>query len=145
MQTPDQYIAKCFLALHIYFFFLPRKDPSLSNYGKYIKQVFVYSKNLLRYSEDTLTEKLKDQVVVKVERIKKKIDGIQTHTPSLIKSFHAKVLPLILREASLRLPVQPYSRSPVNSVPVMPINAPLLHLSKRLRTTWSAARQRQLH
>lgn len=53
----------------------------------------------MRYPEEILTDKLKNQSVVKVERIKKKIDGVLTPTPSLIVSFQAQVLPHALRAA----------------------------------------------
>lgn len=73
-----------------------------------ITYVVVCSKDLLRYSEDTLAEKLKNQGVAKVMKIKKKFDGVLTPTPSLIVSFHAQVLPFMLREAWLQLPVRSY-------------------------------------
>lgn len=46
----------------------------------------------MRYSEETLIEKLKFQGVVKIERIRKKIDGLLPPTTSFIVSFHAQVL-----------------------------------------------------
>lgn len=58
----------------------------------------VYCKDLMRYSEEILEEKLKTQGVVKVEKIKKKIEEALTPTP-LIIFFQAQVLPPTLRAA----------------------------------------------
>lgn len=52
----------------------------------------------MRYSEEILEEKLKTQGVVKVEKIKKKIEEALTPTP-LIIFFQAQVLPPTLRAA----------------------------------------------
>lgn len=38
----------------------------------------VYSKDLMKYSEETLAKNLKTQRVVKIEKIRNKIDGILT-------------------------------------------------------------------
>lgn len=46
-----------------------------------LTKVVLYYKDLLRYSEEIQIEKLKNQKVIRVERIKRKIDGVLSSTP----------------------------------------------------------------
>ena len=72
----------------------------------------VYCKDLLRYSEDDLLDGLKDQGVVRVERIRKKVDGVLVLTPSLIVSFNQLTLPEVLQAGYYPLRVRPYIPRP---------------------------------
>ena len=72
----------------------------------------VYCKDLLRYSEEELLDGLKDQGVVRVERIRKKVDGVLTATPSIIVTFDRLTLPDVLQAAYYRLRVKPYVPRP---------------------------------
>jgi hypothetical protein len=72
----------------------------------------VYCKDFLRYSEEDLLEGLKDQGVVRVERIKKKIDGVLVGTPTLIVTFDQLTLPDVLQAAYYPLKVKPYVPRP---------------------------------
>ena len=57
-------------------------------------------------------EGLKDQGVVRVERIKKKIDGVLVGTPTLIVTFDQLTLPDVLQAAYYPLRVRPYVPRP---------------------------------
>ena len=72
----------------------------------------IFSRDLLRYSEERLIEELKDYNVVSVRRITKNIDGIPTPTPTLFLTFNQLTLPSYIKCAWLRLPVKPFLPNP---------------------------------
>ena len=72
----------------------------------------IYCKDFVRYSEEDLLDGLKDQGVVRVERIKKKVDGVLVPTPTVIISFDRLTLPDTIQAAYYRLRVKPYIPKP---------------------------------
>jgi len=59
----------------------------------------VYSSAMSQSSEEELLEKLSEQGVVKIERMKKKTDGIQTNTHRYILTFNRTRLPSMIKLA----------------------------------------------
>ena len=72
----------------------------------------VFCKDLSGYSEEDLLDGLRDQGVVRVERIRKRVDGVLVATPSIIVSFDRLTLPEVLQAAYDRLRVKPYVPRP---------------------------------
>lgn len=72
----------------------------------------IHSKDLLRYSEERIQEKLKNQKVVKVQRMYKTVDGNLVPLPTLILTFDLLTLPSVVKAAWLRFPVRPYVPTP---------------------------------
>lgn len=70
-------------------------------------RVVIYCKDLLRYSEEKFLEKLSNQGVIRVKRIKK-FNVFLSPIPFLIISFRTQVLPPSLRAAWLRLLICSY-------------------------------------
>ena len=56
----------------------------------------VYAKELLRFSVEELQLELADQGVVRVERVRKKMDGVLSDTPTLFVTFDSLRLPEVL-------------------------------------------------
>ena len=72
----------------------------------------IYAPQLMIYSEEKLMKEFEDQGVVKVERMKKKIDGAIVPQPNLILTFNATRLPDIVFAAWLKLEVKLYVPRP---------------------------------
>ena len=66
----------------------------------------VYAPQLLLYSEERLEQEFKDQGVIKVERMKKKVNGVPTPLPNLILTFNSFKLPDILQAAWFRFKIK---------------------------------------
>lgn len=72
----------------------------------------VFSRDLLRYSEERLVNELKNYDVTSVRRVQRKVDGVLTPTPTLFITFNRLVLPKTLKLAWLNLNVKPYVPNP---------------------------------
>ena len=62
----------------------------------------------MKYSEERLQEEFKDQRVVDVTQVKRRIDGKLTPLPTYILTFDLWRLPRELKAAWLRLEIRPY-------------------------------------
>ena len=72
----------------------------------------IFSKELLKYSEEKLKKEFESQSVVEVKRMMKKVDGVLCPLPLLILTFDMLKLPDTVSAAWLRIPVRPYVPSP---------------------------------
>ena len=72
----------------------------------------VRSRHPMKYSEERLQKEFKDQRVVDVTQVKRKIDGILTPLPTYILTFDLWRLPRELKAAWLHLEIRPYVPSP---------------------------------
>ena len=72
----------------------------------------IRSRHLMKYSEERLQEEFKDQKVVEVKQMMRKIDGILSPLPTYVLTFDLLRLPRELKAAWLRLEVRPYIPSP---------------------------------
>ena len=69
---------------------------------------FIFSTDLLKYSEDRLKEEFAEQGVVDVRRIRKRENGVEISSPLLILTFNLLRLPNSIQAAWLNLKVRPY-------------------------------------
>lgn len=72
----------------------------------------IFSRDVMRYSNEKLLYELNDQGVVRVGRLQKEVDGVLVPTPTLFLTFDRLKLPEVVKLAWLRLPVKPYIPSP---------------------------------
>ena len=72
----------------------------------------IYAPQLMMYSEEKLLNEFEEQGVIKVERMKKKIDGALTPQPSLLLTFNSIRLPSILKAAWFKYEVKQYIPRP---------------------------------
>ena len=72
----------------------------------------VYSKELVKYSEEKLLKEFEDQKVSEVKRIVRRVNDEKVPTPTLILTFELLKLPSHISAAWYRLPVKPYIPSP---------------------------------
>lgn len=72
----------------------------------------VFSRDLLRYSEERLVKELEEYDVVAVRRVHKKEEGALTPTPTLFITFNRLELPRTVKLAWLNLHVKPYVPNP---------------------------------
>ncbi|KAG7176873.1 hypothetical protein Hamer_G000066, partial [Homarus americanus] len=77
-----------------------------------VKGWYYLKKELLRYSEEKLLEELQVQKVVKVNRFRKKENGVLNPTPSLLLIFDCFELPTSIKVAWISLKVKPYIPNP---------------------------------
>ena len=75
----------------------------------------IHSRDLLRYSEEILQEKLENQKVFYVQRMLKKVNGNLVPLPTLIITFDRVKLPSVVKAAWLRLHVKHYVSTPKRS------------------------------
>ena len=68
----------------------------------------IFSKKLIKYSEEKLLQEFKDQHVTDVKRIKKKVDDELLPTPLLILTFDLHQLPPTISAAWMRIHIRPY-------------------------------------
>ena len=72
----------------------------------------IFAPQLMVYSEEKLKEELEDQGVIKVERIKKKINGALVPLPNLIITFNSTRLPQEIKAAWYRFKIRQYIPRP---------------------------------
>ncbi|XP_064115050.1 uncharacterized protein LOC135221156 [Macrobrachium nipponense] len=72
----------------------------------------IYAPQLMTYSEEKLVEELKDQGIIRIERMKKKINGVLVPLPNLIVTFNSSHLLSIEKAAGLRFKVKQYIPRP---------------------------------
>ena len=72
----------------------------------------IYAPHLMSYSEETLQNELEDQGVVRVQRMKKKVDGAITPQPGLILTFNSSRLPPSISAAWFNYKVRQYVPRP---------------------------------
>ena len=72
----------------------------------------IQSRDLLKYSEERIQEKLENQKVVKVQRMHKKVNGNLVPLPTLILTFDMVKLPSTVKAAWLHFHVKPYVPTP---------------------------------
>ncbi|XP_066941244.1 uncharacterized protein [Macrobrachium rosenbergii] len=72
----------------------------------------IFAPQLMTYSEEKLVEELKDQGVIKIERMKKKVNEALVPLPNLIITFNSTRLPNIVKAAWLRFKVKQYIPRP---------------------------------
>ena len=72
----------------------------------------IFSKRLIKYSEEKLLQEFKDQHVTGVKRIKKKVNDELLPTPLLILTFDLLRLPPTISAAWMRIHIRPYIPSP---------------------------------
>ena len=72
----------------------------------------IFSKQLIKYSEEKLLQEFNEQHVTDVKRIKKKVNDELLPTPLLILTFDLLRLPPTISAAWMRIHVRPYIPSP---------------------------------
>ena len=72
----------------------------------------IYAPQLITYSEEKLQKEFEDQGVLRVQRIKKKIDGAITPQPGLILTFNSIRLPSSIEAAWYTYKVKPFIPRP---------------------------------
>ena len=72
----------------------------------------IFSKDLLKYSEEKLKMEFESQSVVEVVRMKKRENGVLVPTPMLLITFDLLKLPSHIYAAWLKIPIRPYIPSP---------------------------------
>ncbi|XP_064090772.1 uncharacterized protein LOC135204539 [Macrobrachium nipponense] len=72
----------------------------------------IYAPQLMTYSEKNLVEELKDQGVIRIERMKKRVNGVFVPLPNLIITFNSTRLPSIVKAAWLRFKIKQYIPRP---------------------------------
>lgn len=59
----------------------------------------IFSRDVMRYSNEKLLHELSDQGVVRVDRLQKKVDGVLVPTPTLFLTFDRLKLPEVVKLA----------------------------------------------
>lgn len=72
----------------------------------------IYAPQLMPYTEKKLEEELKSEGVVKVERMKKKVDGVLIPQPGLILTFSSLELPHVISAAWYNFKIKQYIPRP---------------------------------
>ncbi|XP_064113656.1 uncharacterized protein LOC135220368 [Macrobrachium nipponense] len=72
----------------------------------------IYAPHLMIHPEEELEDELKDQGVLKVERLKKKVNGALCPMPQLLLTFNSSKLPNFVKAAWYRYKVKQYVRDP---------------------------------
>ena len=72
----------------------------------------VYSRELIKYSEEKLLKEFENQKVSEVKRIMRRVNEEKVPTPTLILTFELLKLPSHISAAWYRLPVKPYIPTP---------------------------------
>ena len=83
-----------------------------SNYALNHSKGFIYAPQLMPYTAKKLEEELKDEGIVKVERMMKKIDGVLTPQPGLVLTFASTKLPNAISAAWYKFKVKQYIPRP---------------------------------
>ena len=72
----------------------------------------IFSRDIMRYSNEKLLHELSDHGVVGVDRLQKKVDRVLVPTPTLFLTFDRLKLPEVVKLSWLRLQVKPYILPP---------------------------------